>query len=434
MKIYSTDSWWNRIPACFTITILLVISFAQAQSADAVHGYVNDYPLPASVVVVGKEAVIRKKPRMSARRGVARHGARLPVYAVYDGSGCPDLWFQVHVDGWVCGRYVDFSDQPPEGVRYPVVPEGKLAPWPYGFVHEEAIEYTRGFGGLQEVREVLPGFGVGIAGVRRIDGMKYIETAEGNFIPSAAVRWGRVSDFSGVQIGPGAPWPVGWVLKPKAWVYDSPNSKRKKVDRLERFASFVVEEFFPQSPKPKFLKTGPGRWIRADDARWTTPASLPVELKPFEKWIDVDTRQQIVVAYEGARPVYATMASTGRWGKESETPPGTYRIWAKVSAIAMDNTDEEEETEFTAPDGGLPPERHLYSLHDVPWTMFFQENFALHGVYWHRSFGYRRSHGCVNLAPSDAAWFYNWARPVVPDGWWAIHSSKSDPGTIIKVR
>jgi len=46
----------------------------------------------------------------------------------------------------------------------------------------------------------------------------------------------------------------------------------------------------------------------------------------------------------------------------------------------------------------------FYSLEEVPWTMFFDEGRALHGAYWHDSFGYRRSHSCVNLSITDAKW------------------------------
>ena len=99
----------------------------------------------------------------------------------------------------------------------------------------------------------------------------------------------------------------------------------------------------------------------------------------------------------------------------------------------MDNTDEELEEELVDA-GTSEEERHLYSLHDVPWTQFFFEDYALHGVYWHDRFGNRRSHGCVNLSPTDARWFYNWTEPRQPPGWWAIHASVNDEGTLVRVR
>jgi len=41
--------------------------------------------------------------------------------------------------------------------------------------------------------------------------------------------------------------------------------------------------------------------------------------------------------------------------------------------------------------------------------MYFNRDMALHGAYWHDGFGYRRSHGCVNMTITDAHWLYNWA-------------------------
>ena len=50
-----------------------------------------------------------------------------------------------------------------------------------------------------------------------------------------------------------------------------------------------------------------------------------------------------------------------------------------------------------------------YYLENVPYVMYFFEDYALHGAYWHNNFGYQMSHGCVNIAPSDAGWIYNWS-------------------------
>ena len=58
-----------------------------------------------------------------------------------------------------------------------------------------------------------------------------------------------------------------------------------------------------------------------------------------EKWIDVDTDQQIVTAYVGLTPIFATIVSTGRYGP-SKTVKGEYRIWAKVAAIAMSSSSQ----------------------------------------------------------------------------------------------
>jgi hypothetical protein len=59
-----------------------------------------------------------------------------------------------------------------------------------------------------------------------------------------------------------------------------------------------------------------------------------------------------------------------------------------------------------------------YALESVPWVMYFDGGISLHGAYWHDGFGYRRSHGCVNMSISDANFVFNWfeASPLNADG------------------
>ena len=63
----------------------------------------------------------------------------------------------------------------------------------------------------------------------------------------------------------------------------------------------------------------------------------------------------------------------------------------------------------------------------------FQLAYALHSAFWHNGFGHPRSHGCVNLAPDDARWLFEWAGPTLPRGWHAIFPTDADPGTWIHI-
>jgi hypothetical protein len=73
-----------------------------------------------------------------------------------------------------------------------------------------------------------------------------------------------------------------------------------------------------------------------------------------------------------------------------------------------------------------------YSVADVPWTMFYDHDFALHTSYWHDGFGGVRSHGCVNLAPRDARALYQWSSPDVPPGWIAVYGDAETPGSLVR--
>ncbi|MCY1011068.1 L,D-transpeptidase [Nannocystis pusilla] len=150
--------------------------------------------------------------------------------------------------------------------------------------------------------------------------------------------------------------------------------------------------------------------------------ALPKGLDPWERWIDVSVSQQMLVAYEGTRPVYVTLVSSGRKGTKEdpyETPRGRWRIYSKHVSTTMDGS--------SATDGN-------YSIQDVPWTMFFSGSYALHGAFWHRSFGAVRSHGCVNLGPSDARWLFHWSTPLLPEGWHGVNATDESPGSTVVVR
>src|SRR5581483_11047058 len=108
---------------------------------------------------------------------------------------------------------------------------------------------------------------------------------------------------------------------------------------------------------------GDAEWIAARDVARPHLAPPPPEAAgPHERWIDVELASQTLVAYEGPRPVYATLVSTGRGapGTDAATPPGVHRIWVKIQASDMDNVERDD------------LDAH-YSLEDVPYVQFFDK-------------------------------------------------------------
>jgi hypothetical protein len=167
-----------------------------------------------------------------------------------------------------------------------------------------------------------------------------------------------------------------------------------------------------------YEETTGGFWVRSSDVMVAKPQP-PKELGPNEKWIDVDLTRQALVAFEGMRPVFATLISSGRRNKDDKekdfpTPTGNFRIREKHVTTTMDGD--------VASDGP-------YSIEDVPWVMYFEGSYALHGAFWHDQFGNKRSHGCVNLAPEDARTLFSWTEPKLPDGWHGVYSRDDLTGT-----
>jgi lipoprotein-anchoring transpeptidase ErfK/SrfK len=170
-------------------------------------------------------------------------------------------------------------------------------------------------------------------------------------------------------------------------------------------------------------ETDEGWWMRTTDGVKTNPGNPPRDLASGEKWIDVNLKSQTLVAYEGDKPVFATAVSTGKEDKEDKekdhkTPTGTWRIREKHIAATMDGD--------VATDGP-------YSIEDVPWIMYFNGSYALHGAFWHNNFGRMQSHGCVNLAPLDAKTLFGWTEPSLPGSWHGVMSTPERPGTRVVV-
>jgi lipoprotein-anchoring transpeptidase ErfK/SrfK len=170
-------------------------------------------------------------------------------------------------------------------------------------------------------------------------------------------------------------------------------------------------------------ETDEGWWMKASEGVKTNPGPPPKDLAAGEKWIDVNIKSQTLVAYEGDRPVFVTAVSTGKEDKDDKqkdhkTPTGTWRIREKHIAATMDGD--------VASDGP-------YSIEDVPWIMYFNGSYALHGAFWHNNFGRMQSHGCVNLAPLDAKALFGWTEPRMPDNWHGVWSTPEKPGTRVVV-
>ncbi len=130
---------------------------------------------------------------------------------------------------------------------------------------------------------------------------------------------------------------------------------------------------------------------------------LSPRLEPESKTILVDTKNQILIAYEDNTPVMVSAISSGKFSDKLNliTPLGEYRINYKRPSRHMVHSDKV----------GINDSE----LYGVPWVSYFTDSgIAFHGTYWHNDYSQPRSHGCVNLPIHAAHWIYLWTDPVVP--------------------
>jgi lipoprotein-anchoring transpeptidase ErfK/SrfK len=220
-------------------------------------------------------------------------------------------------------------------------------------------------------------------------------------------------------------FPVGFVLWFHAHKYtlNEDHTKATAGDSVPRFAIVHLTGNTARVAGFPYEETDEGWWMRMNEGTKSVVLAPPKDLAPGEKWIDVNLKTQTLVAFEGERPVYATIVSTGKIDQDVEekdhrTKPGTFRIREKHIAATMDGD--------VASDGP-------YSIEDVPWIMYFNGSIALHGAFWHQNFGHVQSHGCVNLSPLDAKALFGWTDPQLPAGWHGVWAGEDRPGTRVVV-
>jgi len=220
-------------------------------------------------------------------------------------------------------------------------------------------------------------------------------------------------------------FPVAFILWVHAHKYTLSDDHKKATagEGVRRFTVLHLTGEEAVVAGMRYLETDEGWWMRTNEGTAAKTTSPPKDLRPGEKWIDVNLSTQTLVAFEGDKPVYATLVSTGKMNdddqeKDHRTKPGIFRIREKHIAATMDGD--------VASDGP-------YSIEDVPWIMYFNGSIALHGAFWHSNFGHVQSHGCVNLSPIDAKTLFGWTDPQLPTGWHGVMATDDRPGTRVIV-
>lgn len=319
---------------------------------------------------------------------------------------------------------------------------------------------------------------------------RFAVTVDLRLIPTTKVKPDTGSAFHGLELAESAPLPFAWVLSEGVKTYELIKDRdqaratgdvpRRAVVPLSGKARIEQGERFYQAAKDQTS------WLRASDlAVVDRPVALPEPAEKGEKWIDISLGQQTLVLYEGKRPVYATLVSTGRdrLGDPKTTlatPRGSFRLQSKHIAAAMDSNENtglaggtrlrpvgatanagdllqrlkaakqrgqkleaDDERRLLNIEKGRDPEYGItvrrgasgFELRDVPWIQYFAAGYALHGAYWHDVFGVPRSHGCVNLSPIDARVVFLWTDPPVPNGWHGINvGADMGVGTAVVIR
>ncbi|MCH9681653.1 MAG: L,D-transpeptidase [Deltaproteobacteria bacterium] len=380
------------------------------------------------------ETVVRGRPWVPHKRvATLSKGTRLVVRGTVDSrddQGCHGkAWYAVWPFGFVCSEHVRPTEAPPETIPALPVAEGKRLPHAYALVRRDgAPSYRNAEEAESDIPERTLTRGMSLVVSRGVDigDRRFIQTSSGKLVPREDVGWmGQGSAWHGVDLDADRAGPLfAWVRRKKTPVRATPDRTTPAVRTLELRERVPLLEPGSASTRPLWWRIGEAEWVEADSLNEVhivePPPGVLTEYRRQttgnDQWFDVDVGEQVLVAYRGTVPQYATLVSSG---KGSPTPLGNYPVWAKVASMDMSNQEYEDRP---------------YMVQGVPWVLLFQGHNALHGAYWHDRFGARKSHGCVNLAPLDARWVFEWAGPTLPKGWTGYLPSDLAHSPVVHVR
>lgn len=286
--------------------------------------------------------------------------------------------------------------------------------------HEEAGQPASGAVRLRK------GSGVAIttAGSAEVDGRarRFGLTPDGMIVPVDRLKPALGSTWHGIDVEKTG-LPVAFIHKSGVHTWTLKRGDADKSDEeMERRAAVPLTGKFRTVGGVRFEQAEEGFWLRAQDLTVVVRRSkFPEFAKGSQKWLDVSLANQTLTAYEGRKPLYVTLISSGRDvlgdpQQSAATPRGTFRVVSKHVSARVD-----------------PREVHqAFDVAEAPWALALDGGFAITGTYW-TEVGEAHGFHDIALAPIDARRLWLWADPQLPEGWHGTYD-QDETGTIVFVR
>ncbi|MRG90825.1 L,D-transpeptidase [Polyangium spumosum] len=219
--------------------------------------------------------------------------------------------------------------------------------------------------------------------------------------------------------------PVAFVHKAgvTAWNLKRGEAEPLEEEELERRTAVPLTGKFRTVNGVRFEQSREGYWVRAQDlVVIVRRTKFPDFAKGDQKWMDVSLANQTLTAYEGQKPVYVTLISSGRdvlkdAAESASTARGTFRVRKKLVTAALDSREVHGD----------------FDVNDAPWVMEFEPGYALTGTYWGDGLGEAQTFHAVALSPVDARRLFHWSGPELPEGWHGVTDAMGE-GTTVVVR
>ena len=375
--------------------------------------------------------------RRGTRLGYLHAGATVVRAAEPFGvRGCAGGWFPIRPKGFVCATGSATTDlRHPTLVAMGIAPDlGASLPYTYARTTRDTEVYEpdpEREGGVRPLSSLPDSSGLAVVGSwTALDPagkeLRLAMTTEGRFVPTAALRPAAASRFAGKVLEGRAKLPVAFVVKRGVHLFGVHDGVAEKQTPLDYHARVDLTGHYVTVDDVELWETTDGGFVRARDVTLVRERhELPAFVSDEVRWVDVSVLTGAVVAYQGGKPVYVTLASVSR--EHTDAPGGaTATERGEFTVVAKHVTMRERDPATFAEN---------VAIYDAPWAIELSSGQLVVGAYWHDRFGIEHGPGNVELSPTDAAWLFRFLGPAVPDGWHGASSGlSSDKPALVNVR
>ncbi|MEJ7728054.1 MAG: L,D-transpeptidase family protein [Polyangiaceae bacterium] len=174
---------------------------------------------------------------------------------------------------------------------------------------------------------------------------RFAITTDLRLAPASKVKPDTGSPFHGTELDAELTLPLAFVRAQGARLYKIVKGKVTPSGEAEHRGAYALTGKMRTVEGVKYYRTKDKRWLhQLDVGLAVAPATWPEAANKGEKWIEVSLGNQTLVLWEGKKPVYATLVSTGKAGiadpkTTTATVQGTFRIRNKHVTATMDSNE-----------------------------------------------------------------------------------------------
>lgn len=174
---------------------------------------------------------------------------------------------------------------------------------------------------------------------------RFAVTTDLRLVPATKIKPDTGSPWHGVELTDGLTLPMAFVRTQGAKIYKIAKGKVEPAGEADWRSVHHLTGKMRTVEGVKYYRAKDKYWLHQQDVGLAVaPQSWPKDAEDGKKWIEVSIGHQTLVMWEGKRPVYATLISSGKAGMDdpkttTATVRGVFKIRNKHVSATMDSNE-----------------------------------------------------------------------------------------------